>query len=210
MTARIHPTAVVEPDAEIGSGAVIGPWVHVGSGARVGEGSVLVGHARLGAGVRLGRSVHVEPFACLADGVTLEDGVLVGAGTVFAGAATRRAAAPDLSHFLPGDSPRSALVRAGAVIGEHCTIGGDLEVGRFAVVGMGSVVSCSVADFHLVAGSPARLRGCVCHCGTVLRRFEGPEQASPEDLVCAACGLAYIVRGGVVTEQTPGEGRRAA
>jgi carbonic anhydrase/acetyltransferase-like protein (isoleucine patch superfamily) len=91
-------------------------------------------------------------------------------------------------------------VREGATIGASCTIGNDLVVGRFAMVGMGSLVTRSILDFHLALGHPAASVGCVCRCGLVLRRWS--EDAVAETR-CAACGLAYGIDGRAVRELGP-------
>jgi serine acetyltransferase len=67
------------------------------------------------------------------------------------------------------------------------------------MVGMGSVVTRSVPDFHLVLGNPARSVGCLCKCGQMLMKF--PEQRESKiELACSACGLKYRIDGQTVTE----------
>ena len=72
-------------------------------------------------------------------------------------------------------------------------IGNDLTIGRFAMVGMGSLVTRSVPDFHLVIGSPARSVGCVCRCGQLLLHFAERGTASVDEVTCVACGRIYDV-----------------
>jgi hypothetical protein len=91
----------------------------------------------------------------------------------------------------------------GATVGAGCRIGSGLTIGRFAMVGMGSVVTRSVPDFHLVLGSPARPAGCVCRCGEPLLHFEDRRVSDVEGLVCKACRLRYAVRRGSVIELSP-------
>jgi len=118
-----------------------------------------------------------------------------------------RAATTDLRQLRSSDRDehtKPVLVQAGATIGASCVIGCDLVVGRFAMVGMGSVVTRSVPAFHLVTGAPAVSVGCVCRCGHTLLRFPkgSPQAAAP--LVCNACGLQYALdASGAVTELTP-------
>jgi hypothetical protein len=104
-----------------------------------------------------------------------------------------RGSAPD-EHTLP------TLVKEGATIGARAVIGNDLSIGRFAMVGMGSVVTRAVPDFALVVGHPARIIGFVCRCGEPLVRFPPGEPARDGDHTCGACNLAYRVRGGSVKE----------
>ena len=81
-------------------------------------------------------------------------------------------------------------------------IGNDLSIGRFAMVGMGSLITKDVDDFHLVIGHPAKPVGCVCRCGHLVLRFneiEGPVA----DVKCPACGLPYGIDGQTVVELDP-------
>ena len=89
-------------------------------------------------------------------------------------------------------------VREGATIGAGCVIGNDLEIGRFAMIGMGSVVTKSVPDFHLVVGNPARSIGVVCRCGPLLVRFA--DSAPPPSQESTDCGLGYVLQGHHVKE----------
>jgi serine acetyltransferase len=87
-------------------------------------------------------------------------------------------------------------VREGATIGAGCIIGNDLEIGRWAMVGMGSIVTKSVPDFHLVLGSPARSVGAVCKCGQLFHKFDDSEQKEFE----CSCGLRYAIENRNVKE----------
>ena len=126
--------------------------------------------------------------------------------------AVPRATTPDLSALRdsgPDEHTRPTRVCAGATIGARSVIGSDLQIGRFAMVGMGSVVTRSVPPYHLALGHPARSVGLACRCGEPLAR----SQESCEDisglLACVACGLGYNVRNGHVTElRTRGDRRR--
>jgi serine acetyltransferase len=97
----------------------------------------------------------------------------------------------------PDEHTLKTLVREGATIGAGCTIGNDLEIGRWAMVGMGSVVTKSVPDFHLVLGSPARSVGAVCKCGQLFLKFD--ESTAKREFECV-CGLRYSVNDRNVAE----------
>jgi hypothetical protein len=107
-----------------------------------------------------------------------------------------RTSDPD-EHTLP------TRVGAGATIGVGCVIGCDLEIGRFAMVGMASVVTRSVPDFHLVIGHPARSVGCVCRCGEPFLRFEAGTLPKDGETACRSCGLRYATEQGRVRELAP-------
>src|SRR6185436_55649 len=152
--------------------------------------------------VRIGNRVKLNAFVYICYGVTLEDGVMVSAGTVFTNDAFPRATTPDLLELRgsqPDEETRLTLVAEGATIGARCVIGSDLRIGRFAMVGMGSVVTRDVLDFHLVVGNPARSIGAVCRCGSRIARWSSGEPTD-QDAGCLKCPRLYRIRGGIVTE----------
>ncbi len=135
--------------------------------------------------------------------MTIEDGVMISAGTIFTNDRFPRATAPDLQTLRgsePDEHTLQTMVCEGATIGAGCLIGCDLTVGRFAMVGMGSVVTRSVPDFHLVIGSPARSVGVVCRCGQPVHRFSEADAVTGAIPVTCECGLSYEVEGQAVRE----------
>jgi acetyltransferase-like isoleucine patch superfamily enzyme len=156
--------------------------------------------------VRIGNRVKINAFVYICNAVTVEDGVMISAGTIFTNDRFPRATTPDLKHLRPSEPDEHTLptlIREGATIGAGCTIGNDLVIGRFAMVGMGSVVTKSVPDFHLAIGQPARSIGCVCRCGKLLCRFTAEALTPDLSLRCSGCGLEYVLSGEQVMESTP-------
>ena len=94
----------------------------------------------------------------------------------------------------------SWTVRAGATIGARCIVGCGLEIGRFAMIGMGAVVTRSIPEFHLMIGSPARSVGVVCRCGQPIHRFTEADEVTGSLPVSCECGLAYEIEGQNVKE----------
>jgi UDP-2-acetamido-3-amino-2,3-dideoxy-glucuronate N-acetyltransferase len=206
VTIRVHPTAIVEDGVEIGPGTSVWDNVHIRGPARLGADCVIGEKTYVAYGVVIGDRVKVNAFVYLCTGVTVEDGVMISAGTVFTNDRSPRATTPDLCSLRPSDPDehtRPTLVREGATIGAGCVIGCDLVVGRWSMVGMGSVVTRSVPDFHLVVGQPARTVGCVCRCGQPVLRFDPGTAPDAEEVACAACGLRYTVQKGEVIELDP-------
>jgi acetyltransferase-like isoleucine patch superfamily enzyme len=200
---RVHPTAVIEEGVTIGPGTAIWDHVHVRHHARIGQECIVGGKSIIAYDVRIGDRVKINSFVYVCTGVTLEDGVMVSAGTVFTNDRFPRAATSDLKQLRssdPDENTRPTLVREGATIGAHATIGSDLVIGRFAMIGMGSVVTRSVPDFFLVLGNPARPAGCVCRCGQLLLRFSGEIPTVAEPVACPTCGLRYAIADGKVME----------
>jgi acetyltransferase-like isoleucine patch superfamily enzyme len=198
---RVHPTAIVEAGAELGPGTVVWDGVHIRRGAVLGADCIVGEKTYIAYGVRVGDRVKINNHVSICTTVTLETGVMVSAGTVFTNDRFPRATTPDLLRLRPSDPDEHTLptlVREGATIGAGCVIGNDLVIGRWAMVGMGSVVTRSVADFHLVLGNPARPVGAVCRCGPLLCRFA---DGDPDcEVACRDCGRRYAVAGTAVTE----------
>lgn len=206
MSTYIHQTAIVEEGVEIGEGTSVWDNVHIRRAARIGEQCIIGEKSYIAYDVRIGHRVKINAFVYVCAAITIEDGVMISAGTIFTNDRFPRATTPDLRQLrssMPDEETRPTLVREGATLGAGCVVGNDLYIGRFAMVGMGSLVTKSVPDFHLVLGHPARSVGITCRCGHVLLRI-GPEgQADRPEIVCRACGLPYSVKDGHVTELDP-------
>jgi UDP-2-acetamido-3-amino-2,3-dideoxy-glucuronate N-acetyltransferase len=196
MSARIHPTAIVEAGVTIGAGTAVWDNVHIRHSTSIGAECIVGEKTYIAYGVRIGDRVKINAFVYICAAVTLEDGVMISAGTVFTNDRFPRATTPDLKALRPSEPDEHTLptlVREGATIGARCVIGNDLVIGRFAMVGMGAVVTKSVPDFHLVLGHPAVSVGAVCRCGQLLLRFGA---AADGERVCQVCGRRYALEGG--------------
>jgi UDP-2-acetamido-3-amino-2,3-dideoxy-glucuronate N-acetyltransferase len=203
VSSGVHPTAIVEPGVEIGPGTSVWDSAHIRGPARVGSNCIIGEKSYIAYGVDIGDRVKINAFVYICTGVTIEDGVMISAGTVFTNDRYPRATMPDPSvprSSDPDERTLPTLVREGATIGARSVIGCDLVVGRWSMVGMGSVVTRSVPDFHLVVGQPARSIGCVCRCGEPFLRFDQERPAETDGVRCLACGSRFAVRGGDVIE----------
>ena len=206
MAIRIHPTALIEDGAEIGDGTAVWDNVHIRAPSRIGRQCIIGEKTYVAYGVEIGDRVKINAFVYICNAVTIETGVMIAAGTTFTNDRFPRATTPDLLQLRdsgPDEHTYPTLVREGATIGARCVIGSDLAIGRFAMIGMGAVVTRSVPDFHLSIGHPARSIGLVCRCGEPLARFDGSPSLFTAQLTCAACGLGYGVNAGQVTELAP-------
>src|SRR5262249_58195303 len=178
MSFYIHPTAIIEDGVEIGPGTSVWDNVPIRHSNRIGEQCIVGEKSYIAYNVSIGHRVKIKAFVYICTAVTIEDGVMISAGTIFTNDRFPRATTTDLRQLRssdPDEHTLPTLVRAGATIGAGCTIGNDLVIGRFAMIGMGSLVTRSVPDFHLALGSPAKSVGCVCRCGQVLRRLNHPD-----------------------------------
>ena len=144
-TAFVHPTAEVDPAAVVGSGTRVWHLARIRSGARIGRACVIGRNVYVDTGVIVGDRVKIQNDVSVYSGVILEDEVFVGAGVVF-----------------PTDP---TTVRRGASIGATATLAGGVEVGSFAMITAGAVVTDNVAPFQVVSGDPARPIGWVDRAG---------------------------------------------
>jgi UDP-2-acetamido-3-amino-2,3-dideoxy-glucuronate N-acetyltransferase len=168
MSARayVHPTAEVSPDASLGEGSKVWRQAHIREHARVGHGCIIGAGVYVGAGVRLGRNCKIQNNALLYEGLELDDGVFVGPQVCFTNDFLPRAVNPDLSLKSADDwQVGTTRVREGASVGAQSVVVTGVTIGRWAMVGAGSVVTHDVPDHALVYGQPARLQGWVCYCG---------------------------------------------
>ena len=204
---RIHPTAEIEDGVTIGAGTAIWSDVHVrGPDTTIGDECIVGERTYIGYGVVVGHRVKLNAFVYICTGVTIEDGVMVGAGTIFTNDRYPRATTPDLSTLRPSEPDertRPTVVGAGASIGAGSVIGCDLSIGRFALVGMGAVVTRSAPAFHLVVGQPARSVAVVSRVGEPIVRFSGARPPDRDEVVCPVSGLRYAIRDGEVIELDP-------
>lgn len=203
MTVRVHPTALVEEGVEIGEGSSVWDNVHIRHGARLGQECIVGGKSYIAYDVKIGHRVKINAMVYICAMVTIEDGVMVSAGTIFTNDRFPRATTPDLKQLRssdPDDETRPTLVREGATIGAGCTVGSDLSIGRFAMVGMGSLVTRSIPDFHLALGRPAVSVGCVCRCGHPFLKFSPDEVPRSAGGTCGPCGRRFRVDDGAVEE----------
>lgn len=186
---RIHPSALVET-RYVGTGTAIWAFCHVLEGAVVGRDCNIGDGCYIESGARVGDGVTIKNGCMVWDGVTIEDWAFIGPGVVFTNDLRPRSPRGPHARARYADDGWLARTRVGvgASIGAGAVILPGLEIGPYAMVAAGSVVTGGVPAHALVAGAPARRRGWVCACG---------ERLAVEDEVarCGACSRAYAAHG---------------
>ena len=187
--ARIHPTAEVARSATIGPGTSIWNQAQVREGARIGADCIIGKNVYVDTDVVVGDRVKVQNNVSLYHGVTIEDGVFIGPHACFTNDKVPRAVNSDGTLKADDDwEVGPILVRYGAAVGANCTILPGVIIGRWAMIGSGSVVTRDVDNFELVVGNPARRVGSACTCGQPLRDLE---DGSPFSGPCPRCGSHF-------------------
>ena len=188
MPISIHPSAIVDPGAQLGEGTRVWHWVHVCGGARIGERCSLGQNVFVGNKVVIGNNVKIQNNVSVYDNVTLEDDVFCGPSMVFTNVYNPR------SHVIRKDEYRDTLVRRGATLGANCTVVCGVTIGEYAFVAAGAVVNRDVKSYALMAGVPARQIGWMSRHG---ERLQLPLTGDGEAR-CPATGDRYRLQRGCV------------
>lgn len=164
-----HPSAEISQDAQVGPRTRVWHNVQIREGARIGSNCIIGRNCYVDEGVVLGDNIKVQSNVSIYRGVTLENGVFVGPHVCFTNDLRPRAVNPDGSLKGADDwTITHTLVREGAAIGAHSVLVAGVTVGRWAMIGSGSVVTRDVPDHALVFGNPARRHAWVCKSGHTL------------------------------------------
>ena len=181
----VHESSYVDDDVVIGAGTRIWHFCHVLEGARIGRDCNIGQNVMIGPGVVVGDRCKIQNNVSVYPGVTLADGVFCGPSAVFTNVTNPRAEVERKDEYRP------TTVGTGATIGANATVVCGHEIGAYALVGAGAVVTADVAPHALVVGVPARQTGWVSHAGEILG----------DDLVCPRTGRRYRQADGRLEEQ---------
>ncbi|HUN62725.1 MAG TPA: Gfo/Idh/MocA family oxidoreductase [Candidatus Sulfotelmatobacter sp.] len=182
----VDPSAIVEQPCEVGEGTKIWHFSHVMPKCKIGRHCNLGQNVHVASGVRIGNNVKIQNNVSLYAGVELEDDVFCGPSMVFTNVITPR------SHVNRHSEYQKTLVKRGATLGANSTIVCGVNVGRYAFIGAGAVVTKDVPDHALMVGVPARQIGWSCECGVRL-------QPTGDLWTCEGCGAAYVLADGVLS-----------
>ncbi|MEK7450275.1 MAG: acyltransferase [Planctomycetota bacterium] len=157
----IHPKALVETEF-IKRNTRVWAFAHILKGARIGENCNIGDHAFIEEKVVIGNNVTIKNGISLWDGITIEDNVFLGPNVVFTNDLYPRSKVY-LDVYVP------TLIKEGASLGANSTILAGVTIGRWAMIGAGSVVTKNAPDFTLLYGSPAKWHGYICRCAQKLK-----------------------------------------
>lgn len=181
MNVQIHETAIVDSGATIGKDSRIWHWVHVCSGAVIGKGCSLGQNVFVGNKVIIGNNVKIQNNVSIYDQVTLEDDVFCGPSMVFTNVVNPRSAVSRKDEF------KATMIRKGATLGANSTIVCGVEVGQYAFIGAGAVITSDVKPYALMVGVPAKQIGWISRHG---ERLELPIFGTGQ-AICSATNERY-------------------
>ena len=183
---HVHPSAYVDEGCEIGKGVKIWHFSHIMPGCKIGEGCNIGQNVVVSPKVVLGKNVRVQNNVSIYEGVICEDDVFLGPSMVFTNVINPRSAVSRKHEY------KQTLVRKGASIGANATIVCGNEIGEYAFIGAGAVVTKPVPAYALVVGNPARQKGWMSELGHRLLFTENGEATCPES------GQKYILQNNTV------------
>jgi UDP-2-acetamido-3-amino-2,3-dideoxy-glucuronate N-acetyltransferase len=155
----VHPSAVVDEGSEIGEGVKIWHFSHIMPGCKIGDGCNIGQNVVVSPKVILGKNVKVQNNVSIYEGVICEDDVFLGPSMVFTNVINPRSAISRKQEYLP------THVRRGATIGANATIICGNEIGEYAFIGAGTVVTKPVPPYALVVGNPSKQIGWMSEFG---------------------------------------------
>lgn len=182
-----HETAVIDSGSSIGEGCRIWHFSHIMTGAVLGKGCNIGQNVVISPEVVLGDNVKVQNNVSVYTGVTCEDDVFLGPSCVFTNVVNPRSAVCRKGEYL------RTRVGKGATIGANATIVCGHDIGRYAFIGAGAVVTKDVPDYALLIGNPARQTGWMSEAG--YRLEFGPDGTA----VCPGTGQRYRISEGRVS-----------
>ena len=183
-----HPLAVIDDGCEIGDGTKIWHFSHIMPNCKIGVGCNIGQNVVVSPGVVLGKNVKVQNNVSIYTGVECEDDVFLGPSMVFTNVVNPRSAINRKNQYT------KTLVKKGASIGANATIVCGHDIGKYAFIGAGSVVTKNIPDYALVMGNPARQTGWISEFGHKLK-FDDKGIG-----VCVESGERYKLENGNVNK----------
>lgn len=182
-----HETAIVDAGANIGSDTKIWHWTHIsGRNVNIGSNCSFGQNCYVGNDVKIGSGVRVQNNVSIYDQVELADDVFCGPSMVFTNVINPRSAIPRKNEY------KKTIVQKGVSFGANCTVICGHEIGQYAFIGAGAVVTKNVTPYALMAGVPAKQIGWMCECGVKLDK----------SLTCSTCDKKYQINNGICSIKT--------
>ena len=189
MNYFVHETAIIDDNCEIGKGTKIWHFSHILSGCKIGQNCSIGQNCVIFPEVILGNNVKIQKNVSVYTGVTCDDDVFLGPSCVFTNVINPRSAVNRRGQYS------KTHVGKGASIGANATIVCGNDIGKYAFIGAGAVVTKNVPDYALVTGNPARQRGWMSEYG---HKLIFDDQGFAE---CEESKEKYELKNGIVKKQ---------
>lgn len=181
----VHNSSIIDEEVTIGKGTKIWHFSHILCNTEIGENCVLGQNIMAGPDVKIGNNCKIQNNVSIYKCVTLEDDVFCGPSMVFTNVINPR------SFVNRKDEFKETLVKKGASIGANATIVCGNTIGKYSLIGAGSVVTKNVPDYALILGVPGVISGWVCKCGEILTK---QAESFREFTVKCKCGNSYKLK----------------
>tara|TARA_B100001113_G_C20919294_1_gene539355 strand:+ start:155 stop:736 length:582 start_codon:yes stop_codon:yes gene_type:complete len=160
----VHESSFIDENVKIGEGTHIWHFSHLQSGSRIGKNCTIGQNVNIGNNAKIGNNVKIQNNVSVYEGVELEDYVFCGPSMVFTNITHPRSEFPQKGsvHYL------KTIVKKSASIGANATIICGNTIGKYSLIGAGTVVTKSVPDFAVVIGNPGKIIGWIDKKGSQL------------------------------------------
>lgn len=175
----IHESSYIDKPCEIGQGTKIWHFSHIMKNSKIGKNCNIGQNVVISPSVIIGNNVKIQNNVSVYTGVICEDAVFLGPSCVFTNVINPRSAIERKDEY------KKTIVKKGATIGANATIVCGYDIGKYAFVGAGAVVTKDVPDYALVVGNPAKIIGYMCECGNRLKIMRNYYR-------CPICNKEYI------------------
>lgn len=172
---KYHESSFIDDGASIGESVKIWHFSHIMNGAKIGKRSILGQNVYVGSKAIIGENVKIQNNVSIYDSVIIDDDVFIGPSVVFTNVINPRSFIERKSEY------KETHIKKGASIGANATIICGITIGKYALIGAGSVVTKDIPDYSLFYGNPASFRGFVCFCGNKI----------DNSLLCNSCNKRY-------------------
>ena len=176
----VHESSYIDEPCQIGEGTKIWHFSHIMKDTVIGQNCNIGQNVVVSPNVIIGNNVKIQNNVSVYTGVICEDDVFLGPSCVFTNVINPRSFIERKAEY------RKTTIKKGATIGANATIVCGYQIGRYAFIGAGSVVTKDVPDYALVVGNPARVVGYVCKCGNKLKK-------AGNEYICDSCGKEYEI-----------------
>lgn len=176
----IHESSYVDEPCEIGEGTKIWHFSHIMSNCTIGHHCNIGQNVVISPNVVIGNNVKIQNNVSVYTGVVCEDDVFLGPSCVFTNVINPR------SFLERKNEYRKTTVKRGASIGANATVVCGHDIGKYAFIGAGCVVTKNIPDYALVVGNPSKIIGYVCKCGNRL-------EFNNNNAVCQSCSQEYTM-----------------